>query len=33
METAIKINSLRKEFGLQGTPIRMIVREKGENEW
>lgn len=25
------INQLRKEFGLVGTPIRMIVREKGEN--
>lgn len=24
------INQLRKEFGLQGTPIRMIVREKKE---
>lgn len=24
------INQLRKEFGLQGTPIRMIVREKNE---
>ena len=24
------INQLRKEFGLIGTPIRMIVREKGE---
>ncbi len=24
------INCLRKEFGLIGTPIRMIVREKGE---
>ena len=24
------INQLRKEFGLQGTPIRMIVREKRE---
>ena len=24
------INNLRKEFGLVGTPIRMIVREKGE---
>ena len=24
------INQLRKEFGLQGTPIRMIVREKSE---
>ncbi len=26
------INQLRKEFGLIGTPIRMIVREKGEKE-
>ena len=26
------INQLRKEFGLVGTPIRMIVREKGEKE-
>lgn len=26
------INQLRKEFGLQGTPIRMIVREKNEKE-
>jgi GTP-binding protein len=26
------INQLRKEFGLIGTPIRMIVREKGDNE-
>lgn len=25
------VNQLRKEFGLVGTPIRMIVREKGEN--
>jgi len=24
------INQLRKEFGLQGTPIRIIVREKNE---
>ena len=24
------VNQLRKEFGLVGTPIRMIVREKGE---
>lgn len=24
------INQIRKEFGMQGTPIRMIVREKGE---
>ena len=26
------INQLRKEFGLEGTPIRMIVRERGEKE-
>lgn len=26
------MNQLRKEFGMQGTPIRMIVREKGEKE-
>ena len=26
------INKLRKEFGLQGTPIRMIVREKKEEK-
>ena len=26
------INQLRKEFGLQGTPIRMIVREKKEEK-
>ncbi len=26
------VNCLRKEFGLVGTPIRMIVREKGEKE-
>ncbi len=26
------INQLRKEFGLMGTPIRMIVRQKGEKE-
>lgn len=26
------VNQLRKEFGLVGTPIRMIVREKGEKE-
>ncbi len=26
------INQLRKEFGLIGTPIRMITREKGEKE-
>lgn len=24
------INQIRKEFGLQGTPVRMIAREKGE---
>lgn len=26
------VNQLRKEFGLVGTPIRMIVREKGEDK-
>ncbi len=26
------VNQLRKEFGLIGTPIRMLVREKGEKE-
>ena len=26
------INQLRKEFGLQGTPIRMIVRERKEKD-
>lgn len=26
------VNHIRKEFGLQGTPIRMIVREKNEKE-
>lgn len=26
------INHIRKEFGLQGTPIRMIVREKNEKD-
>lgn len=26
------VNQIRKEFGLQGTPIRVIVREKGEKE-
>ena len=26
------INQLRKEFGLQGTPIRMIIREKNEKD-
>lgn len=26
------VNQLRKEFGLVGTPIRMITREKGEKE-
>lgn len=26
------VNNLRKEFGLVGTPIRMIVREKGDKE-
>lgn len=27
------INQIRKEFGLEGTPIRMIAREKGEREF
>ena len=26
------VNQIRKEFGLEGTPIRIIVREKGEKE-
>jgi len=26
------VNQIRKEFGLEGTPIRMIAREKGEKE-
>ena len=26
------VNQIRKEFGLQGTPIRVIVREKNEKE-
>ncbi len=26
------VNHIRKEFGLQGTPIRMIVRERNEKE-
>ena len=26
------INQFRKEFGLVGTPIRLIIREKGEKE-
>ena len=26
------INQLRNEFGLQGTPVRIIVREKNEND-
>ena len=26
------INQIRKEFGLEGTPIRIISREKGEKE-
>ena len=25
------INQIRKEFGLEGTPVRIIAREKGEN--
>ena len=24
------VNQIRKEFGLEGTPVRIIVREKGE---
>ena len=26
------INQLRKEFGMQGTPIRLIIREKNEKD-
>ena len=26
------VNQIRKEFGLEGTPVRIIVREKGEKE-
>ena len=26
------LNQIRKEFGLTGTPVRMIVREKNEKE-
>lgn len=26
------VNQLRKEFGLEGTPVRMIVRERGEKD-
>ena len=26
------VNQIRKEFGLTGTPVRMIVREKSEKE-
>ena len=26
------INQLRKEFGLEGTPVRLIIREKSEKE-
>ena len=26
------INQFRKEFGLQGTPVRIMVREKGEEK-
>ena len=26
------VNQIRKEFGLEGTPIRIIVREKGDKE-
>ena len=25
------VNQIRKEFGLEGTPVRIIAREKGEN--
>ena len=27
------VNQIRKEFGLTGTPVRIIVREKNEKEW
>mgnify|MGYP006339809787 FL=1 len=26
------VNQIRKEFGLEGTPVRIIAREKGEKE-
>ena len=26
------VNQIRKEFGLEGTPIRIISREKGDKE-
>ena len=26
------VNHIRKEFGLEGTPVRIIVREKNEKE-
>ena len=26
------VNQIRKEFGLVGTPVRMIVREKSEKD-
>ena len=26
------VNQIRKEFGLEGTPVRLIAREKGENK-
>ena len=26
------VNQIRKEFGLEGTPVRIIVREKSEKE-
>jgi len=27
------VNQIRKEFGLEGTPIRMIAREKSDKEF
>ena len=26
------VNQIRKEFGLEGTPVRLIAREKSENK-
>ena len=26
------INCIRNNFGLEGTPVRLIIREKGEKE-
>jgi len=26
------VNQIRKEFGLEGTPVRIIVREKNEKD-